>query len=551
VLDAALDAVLRVRLVVVRPVLLRRLEAPFEGLRQNLSSYAYGRSLRAQRGWNIPIYLSCPLLLRLIFKLVRGVPLECLIHGLRWCIDHGCCRIRCFTLLGCSGARRLLLLSLLAEHHLLELVLVLLPEDAGPLLPFGNEVVGGGQVVEPVLLDVQLALLDVDLVVFVEQLHDLRVDGDRVLPYDDSFLLVWLRLVVPRMSPDVLDRVPASGVWIQDQLQQLFGIIAEEGWQFVFRLEDFLIKLLRILVFERQVAAHHRIEDDATRPDVCAQPEIPLPFDHLRRRIARTATSRLQSFSGVVEVAQPKVDDFDAVVVVEQKVFGLQVSVDNAQLVDVLDARYDLLVHLGCLLLFQPSIFDNVLEELSAGAILHDQVEVVIVLDHFVQLDYMRMPHFLENRDFAIDPVDVGLIFDLVFFQDLDGHLVARDNVRALLNFAECAFAFRLADDEASDLFAFAVFFFVGVLFFGCLASGLNSLFLILGILQRWLIGLLVGLGSLSGWFGCLLWAWLSIGLRTVRRSRHIPGLDGYVIVALVIVPISLLSGPLISSIHV
>ena len=47
------------------------------------------------------------------------------------------------------------------------------------------------------------------------------------------------------------------------------------------------------------------------------------------------------------------------------------------------------------------------LKELPTRAILHDEVEVVIILDHFIQLDYMRVPHFLQDCDFSVYPVDV------------------------------------------------------------------------------------------------------------------------------------------------
>lgn len=39
---------------------------------------------------------------------------------------------------------------------------------------------------------------------------------------------------------------------------------------------------------------------------------------------------------------------------------------DDSQLMDVLDARDQLLVHLGCLLFLQPPILDDVLEQLAA-----------------------------------------------------------------------------------------------------------------------------------------------------------------------------------------
>ena len=83
----------------------------------------------------------------------------------------------------------------------------------------------------------------------------------------------------------------------------------------------------------------------------------------------------------------------------------------------------------------------------------------------------MGVPYFLEDGDFSVDSFDIGLVFDLVLLQDLDGNFIAGDDVSALLDLAECALALCFADDEASDLLTFAVFLLLGVLFFifsGC-----------------------------------------------------------------------------------
>ena len=54
----------------------------------------------------------------------------------------------------------------------------------------------------------------------------------------------------------------------------------------------------------------------------------------------------------------------------------------HSKLVNVLDAREDLSVHLASFWLLEPTILDDVLEKFASGAVLHDQVQVVIVFDH-------------------------------------------------------------------------------------------------------------------------------------------------------------------------
>ena len=46
------------------------------------------------------------------------------------------------------------LLLLFPSHHLIEFVFILLPENSCSLLPFGNEIIGSCQIVEPVLFNI-------------------------------------------------------------------------------------------------------------------------------------------------------------------------------------------------------------------------------------------------------------------------------------------------------------------------------------------------------------------------------------------------------------
>lgn len=54
---------------------------------------------------------------------------------------------------------------------------------------------------------------------------------------------------------------------------------------------------------------------------------------------------------------------------------------DDSKLVDVLDAREDLSVHLARFSLLETSVLDDVLEKLASRAVLHDQVQVFVVLN--------------------------------------------------------------------------------------------------------------------------------------------------------------------------
>ena len=75
----------------------------------------------------------------------------------------------------------------------------------------------------------------------------------------------------------------------------------------------------------------------------------------------------------LVGIAEPKINQLQIVMVVEQQILGLEISVTDAQLVQVLDRALDLLEELARLLLGQLLLLDDVVEELAPRNILHDQ----------------------------------------------------------------------------------------------------------------------------------------------------------------------------------
>ena len=62
---------------------------------------------------------------------------------------------------------------------------------------------------------------------------------------------------------------------------------------------------------------------------------------------------------------------------VKKEVFGLEVSVDDAELVEVLDAADDLLEELAGLDLFQLLLFDDIVEQFASTHELHYQEQLL------------------------------------------------------------------------------------------------------------------------------------------------------------------------------
>lgn len=66
---------------------------------------------------------------------------------------------------------------------------------------------------------------------------------------------------------------------------------------------------------------------------------------------------------------------------------------------------------------------DDVVEELTSIAVLHDHIELLFCLNDFIQLNNIWMPDFLEDFDFSRYPLYILLVMDLVFLKDFNGHL--------------------------------------------------------------------------------------------------------------------------------
>ncbi len=59
--------------------------------------------------------------------------------------------------------------------------------------------------------------------------------------------------------------------------------------------------------------------------------------DHLRGCTTRASAGRLEQLTVFVGVGETEIDDLDLLLVIEQEVLRLKVSVDNVQLVQVID----------------------------------------------------------------------------------------------------------------------------------------------------------------------------------------------------------------------
>jgi len=122
------------------------------------------------------------------------------------------------------------LLLLFPSHHLIEFVFILLPENSCSLLPFGNEIIGSCQIIEPVLFNILLTFFQVDIIIPLKKIHDHLINGYLISSDNYSLFFIWLHLVVPRVISYVFNSKSLGGIRVKNRLKEIFGLLTKKCW---------------------------------------------------------------------------------------------------------------------------------------------------------------------------------------------------------------------------------------------------------------------------------------------------------------------------------
>jgi len=162
-------------------------------------------------------------------------------------------------------------------------------------------------------------------------------------------------------------------------------------------------------------------------------------LDEFRRCVSgRAARGQQQTVHAAMRLgAQAEIDDLQVLLLVQQHVLRLEVAVRVAVLVQVRHGRHDLPEEHPGLHFAEATLLDDVIEQLAARAVLHDDVTVRLGFDHLVQLADVGVREVLERGDLELDARQV--LAQLRLVHDLDGHLLAGQRVRGQFDFAEAA----------------------------------------------------------------------------------------------------------------
>lgn len=142
----------------------------------------------------------------------------------------------------------------------------------------------------------------------------------------------------PWVLQDLLWCQPLSGVSFENLFEELEGAFAHVTWgaPTALDIDDLLLQLAHVSGLERHRSEEHRVEHDASAPDVRLEASVALASEDLWGDVGWcSALLRLQLVLVLDELADSEVADLDVALRGQEDVVQLDVSVEHLLLVDV------------------------------------------------------------------------------------------------------------------------------------------------------------------------------------------------------------------------
>jgi len=137
------------------------------------------------------------------------------------------------------------------------------------------------------------------------------------------------------------------------------------------------MQLRHTLVIERHLATDQNVENNAETPNIHFGARVLPCLEQFGGCKVQTAAERLQMASWGKQIAKTKVDYLDISRLADQDVLDLQVSVDDAIPVTVVQRAGDLAGELAGLLLLQFPVRNDVVQHLTPVDVFKEHVPVV------------------------------------------------------------------------------------------------------------------------------------------------------------------------------
>lgn len=208
---------------------------------------------------------------------------------------------------------------------------------------------------------------------------------------------------------------------------------------FLYLLEQ----LVLVLRPERVIPLQHHVKQYPQRPHVRVNRNV-VHFRHdLRRHVSRRPTKGINRFTFPTPQTESKINQFKFLVPVQQNVFGLDVSVDDVQLVQVQKSlRNDQNELFGLGLLHSVlRLRKQVIVQGVGAPVLKNEVNLSLGLDRFNHFGDGGVIELSQQVDFPFEVLDLVLLVESFLFVDFDGYLFASPFVEPHPNKPVCTFA--------------------------------------------------------------------------------------------------------------
>lgn len=143
-------------------------------------------------------------------------------------------------------------------------------------------------------------------------------------------------------------------------------------------LLDLCMQLWHALVVKWHLSTDQDIENDTKTPDVYFRPCVLFGLEELGGGKVQTTAECLELVPRREEVAKPKINNFNVPSLADKNVLDLEVTVDDAVSVAVVERAGDLAGELAGLLLLEAAMRDDVVEHLASIDKLEQHVPVVV-----------------------------------------------------------------------------------------------------------------------------------------------------------------------------
>jgi hypothetical protein len=174
------------------------------------------------------------------------------------------------------------------------------------------------------------------------------------------------------------------------------------------------MKSWHALVIKWHLAADQHVEHNAKAPNINLGPRVGSGLQQLGSSKIQATAEGLEVATWSKQVAQAKINDLDIARLADEYVLNLEVAVDDAISVAIVEGTCNLPTELAGLLLLQLSVRDDVVQHLAPVDKLEQHVPVVVGPDDVFQAADMRVVKECHDGSLSCSSNLLGLVCPLL-----------------------------------------------------------------------------------------------------------------------------------------